>query len=185
MKAERQSTAIGLLTYALVIGWTLWEFLRKRPVRDLSGHTSSELSAPKRLQSDPVACVNWELKGLSGSSVGDAALNRLSRVAAGEESPSDAANLQVAAESPARGMGSVRDTEDEVLKRQSLASALLPGWHRPTPEGLPVPTFAPAIMAMGIVFFVIGIVTRWYICVAAIIVFAVATWLWVAELQGE
>ena len=76
-------------------------------------------------------------------------------------------------------------TEDEVLKRQSLTSKLLPGWHLPAPEGLPVPTFAPAIMAMGIVFFVMGIVTTWYVCVAGIIVFAVATWLWVAELQGD
>jgi hypothetical protein len=183
--AEKDSPATVLLTYALIIGWTLRKFLRKRPVRDLSGHTSSEFSAPKRLQSESVTCVNWPLESLSGSSEGDAALDRLSRLAAREESRSEAANLQVAADSPAPGLGGIRDTEDEVLKRQSLDSELFPGWHRPTPERLPVPTFAPAIMAMGIVFFVMGIVTKWYVCVAAIIVFAVATWLWVAELQGE
>jgi len=185
VKAERESTATVLLTYALIIGWTLWKFLRKGSVRDLSVHTSAEFSAPKRLQSESVTCVNWPIESLSGNSEGDAPLDRLSRLAAREESGSEAANLRVAANSPAPALGSVRDTEDEVLKRQSLASELLPGWHRPTPEHLPVPTFAPAIMAMGIVFFVMGIVTKWYVCVAAIIVFAVATWLWVAELQGE
>jgi len=185
VKAEKDSPTTTLLTYALIIGSMLWKFLRKRPVRDLSGHTSSEFSAPKRLPSESVTCVNSPLESLSGNPEGDAALDRLSRLATREESHSEAANLQVAADSPAPGLGSIRDTEDEVLKRQSLDSELLPGWHRPTPERLPVPTFAPAIMAMGIVFFVMGIVTTWYVCVVGIIAFAVATWLWVAELQGE
>jgi hypothetical protein len=163
----------------------LWRFLRKGPIRDLSGQTSSEFSAPKRLPSESVTRVNWPLESLSHSSEGDAPLDHLFHIAAKEEGCSKAANLEVAAERPPRGLGSVRDTEDEVLKRQSLTSKLLPGWHLPAPESLPVPTFAPAVMAMGIVFFVMGIVTSWYVCVVGVIIFAVATWLWVEELQGE
>ena len=92
---------------------------------------------------------------------------------------------QLLSRARAAAQESILETEDEVLKRQSLDSKLLPGWHLPMPARLPVPTFAPAIMAMGIVFFVMGIVTKWYVCVVGIIVFAVATWRWVEELQGE
>lgn len=182
MKAVKESKGSAFLTYSLVIGSMLWSFLRKSPARDLSRRRSPEFSAPKRSQSES---VDRPLENLSETSDGGAPLDHLFHIAAKEEGGSEAANLQVVGDSPAPGLGSIHDTEDEVLKRQSLDSELLPGWHRPTPERLPVPTFAPAIMAMGIVFFVMGIVTTWHVCVVGIIVFAVATWLWVAELQGE
>jgi hypothetical protein len=182
VKAQKESKESAFLTYSLVIGSMLWSFLRKSPARDLSRRSSPEFSAPKRSQSDS---LDRPLENLSETSDGDVALDHLFHIAAKEESGSEAANLQVVGERPAAAQASILDTEDEVLKRQSLTSKLLPGWHLPAPEGLPVPTFAPAIMAMGIVFFVMGIVTTWYVCVAGIIVFAVATWLWLAELQGD
>ncbi len=182
MKAEKASKASVFLTYSLVIGSMLWSFLRKSPARDLSRRRSPEFSARKRSQSES---VDRPLENRSESSDGDAPLDHLFHIAAKEEGGSEAANLQVVDEGPAAAQGSILDTENEVLKRQSLTSKLLPGWHLPAPEGLPVPTFAPAIMAMGIVFFVMGIVTTWYVCVVGIMVFAVATWLWVAELQGK
>ena len=182
MKAEKESTGTVLLKYALIIGWTLWRFLRKSPVRDLSRQRSTEVSAATNPQSE---FASRPLESLSSTSDGDAPLDHLSRIAANEENGTEAANLPVVVESPAAAQGSILETEDEVLKRQSLDSKLLPGWHLPMPARLPVPTFAPAIMAMGIVFFVMGIVTKWYVCVVGIIVFAVATWRWVEELQGE
>lgn len=182
MKAEKESTGTVLLEYALIIGWTLWKFFRKGSVRDLPRHRSTAFSAATKPQSE---FASRPLESLSNTSDGDAPLDHLSRIAAKEESGSEAANLPVVADSLAPAQKSIIETQDEVLKRQSLDSKLLPGWHLPMPESLPVPTFAPAIMAMGIVFFVMGIVTKWYVCVVGIIVFAVATWRWVEELQGE
>jgi hypothetical protein len=73
----------------------------------------------------------------------------------------------------------------DLLERQSLESARLPGWALPMPDRLPVPTYAPAVMALGIVVFAMGLATTWYVCLVGASVFAVAAWRWAGELQGE
>ncbi len=72
-----------------------------------------------------------------------------------------------------------------VLSFQSLESEHLAGWHRPNPSELPLPTYAPAVMAFGIVIFAMGLATTWYVCVAGAVVFAIAAWRWTGELQGD
>jgi hypothetical protein len=74
---------------------------------------------------------------------------------------------------------------NEVLRTQSLDAAPLPGWSLPAPSSIPLPTFAPAIMAMGIVFVAMGFVSKWYVGAVGAVIFAVATWRWVEELQGD
>jgi hypothetical protein len=73
----------------------------------------------------------------------------------------------------------------EVLEQQSLMSDQLEGWSAAAPERLPIPTYAPAIMALGVVLFAMGLATVWYVCVVGSIVFAIAAWRWTGELQGE
>jgi len=72
-----------------------------------------------------------------------------------------------------------------VLRHQSLDSQLLAGWGRSRPDKLPVPTYAPAIMAFGIVLFAMGLATTWYVCFIGAMVFAVAARRWIGELQEE
>lgn len=172
---ERVVTGSVVLAYAALIGWALRKVMRQAKLQSTQ-QKSSKLASVKKWQSEVIV---KPLQSVSWTSHGDAPLDRLSHITAVDETNREEDAVFPLAEP------TVNRTEDEVLKRQSLDSKLLPGWHLPTPQCLPVPTFAPAIMAMGIVFFVMGIVTTWYVCVAGIIVFAVATWLWLAELQGD
>ena len=73
----------------------------------------------------------------------------------------------------------------EVLAHQRLESPRLEGWNEPRPGKLPLPTFAPAIMAFGIIMFAMGLATTWYVCLVGSLVFAIAAWRWTAELQEE
>lgn len=75
------------------------------------------------------------------------------------------------------------DVVTRVLLYQRLEEPRLKGWVEPRPAKLPVPTFAPAIMAFAIVLFAMGLATTWYVCLAGAIAFAVAAWRWVDELQ--
>lgn len=73
----------------------------------------------------------------------------------------------------------------EVLNYQGLEQRRLEGWNEPKPAKLPVPTFAPAIMAFGIIMFAMGLATIWYVCAVGSVIFAVAAWRWVGELQED
>jgi hypothetical protein len=118
-----------------------------------------------------------EFESLSLSTSGDAPLDRLARVAADEKRKPPSLRDGF---SPQR-----EESVEDVLQCQGLESARLPGWGEPKPDRLPVPTYAPAVMAFGIVIFAMGLATIWYVCVVGSLVFAVAAWRWVGELQGE
>lgn len=188
MKAERpEKSKLGtmLLTGAVVIGWAIWRLIRGKPIFSSPDENLSEPSAREthKKESSPL------LPSLSKSVPGRAPLDQLARTASAEENGTvdfaSSVSAQISVTSATSGEETIRDSQDEVLAAQSLASARIPGWNQPTPERLPVPTFAPAIMAMGIVVFAMGIVTTWYVCVVGAMVFAVAAWRWVGELQGE
>jgi hypothetical protein len=117
-----------------------------------------------------------ELQSLSLSVPGDAPLDRLARTGISERTGAGAA--------ASAGVGRQASVED-VLNCQALESARIEGWSEPKPDRLPVPTYAPAIMAFGIVIFAMGLATVWYVCLVGSLVFAVAAWRWTGELQGE
>lgn len=68
----------------------------------------------------------------------------------------------------------------------SVAAQLLtqhtPGWHTPRPDKLPVPTYAPAMTAFGIVFIALGAVTVWPLSVIGAAIFMLAIAKWIGEL---
>lgn len=126
------------------------------------------------------------LQSLSLSTPGNAPLDQLARAAAAER------NLVAADQSamppfdhPSLPWQHESAAVLAVLERQELLSPRLEGWSEPLPGRLPVPTYAPAIMAFGTILFAMGLATTWYVCLIGSIVFAVAAWRWVGELQGE
>ncbi len=173
-----------LTTGAIVIGWAMWRLIRGKPIfGGLDETLSPSAGEVHKKELSPL------LPSLSKSVPGIAPLDKLARESEEENGTVDFAS-RVSAQISTRSVTTSaevtsRNHLDEVLAAQSLASARIPGWNQPTPDRLPVPTFAPAIMAMGIVVFAMGIVTTWYVCVVGVMVFAVATWRWVGELQGE
>lgn len=129
--------------------------------------TESTLTSPSRSQ---------ELESLSLSAPGDEPLDRLAVIA--EREQQEGYEPRMLNTLPADA-----DSIEELLQHQSLQSSRLEGWSLPEPARLPVPTFAPAVMAFGIVVFAMGLATVWYVCVMGSLVFAVAAWRWVGELQ--
>lgn len=182
-KSENRSP-IGaiLLTCTVVIVWGVGKVLFKALLK-----SSQPASRPSAFGKAPPAMANAQLESLSLESVGNAPLDHLARTAAAEEGDGSRIPPEVNVQSDGAILNAQAtiNPEDEVLKHQSLESPLLRGWNAPAPERLPVPTFAPAIMAMGIVVFAMGIVTTWYVGLVGVLIFAVAAWRWVGELQGE
>lgn len=60
-----------------------------------------------------------------------------------------------------------------------------PGWHVPHPFHLPVPTYAPAMTAFGIVFIALGAVTIWPLSVVGAVIFILAIAKWIGELLHD
>lgn len=60
-----------------------------------------------------------------------------------------------------------------------------PGWSDAKPDSLPAPTYTPAIMAFGITFLALGLITKWYVSLVGLIVFAISAWRWFGELRDE
>ena len=60
-----------------------------------------------------------------------------------------------------------------------------PGWHIPHPTRLPVPTYAPAMTAFGIVFIALGAVTVWPLSVIGAVIFVLAIAKWIGELLHD
>jgi hypothetical protein len=59
------------------------------------------------------------------------------------------------------------------------------GWSRPAPEHLSEPTYWPAVMALGIMMLLWGIVTSVIISVVGLALFALALTGWIGELLHE
>lgn len=134
-----------------------------------------------------------ELPSLSLNTGSDSPLDRLARRAHWEEE--EEAKIK-----PGGGRAEVRSSApigapqpwtygspivNTMLEQQPLEAERLTGWTIPQPERVPVPTFAPSVMAMGIVLFAMGLATSFYVCVVGSVVFAVAAWRWTGILQGD
>jgi hypothetical protein len=59
------------------------------------------------------------------------------------------------------------------------------GWFSLAPEPLPRPTYAPAMMAMGIAFVLWGVVTTFLISGVGLSLFGVAIAWWIGDLRHE
>jgi hypothetical protein len=59
-------------------------------------------------------------------------------------------------------------------------------WHKPQPEQAPRPTYAPALMAGGLMFLLWGAATAWVVSLAGLAVVGIASALWIRDLRhGE
>ena len=54
-------------------------------------------------------------------------------------------------------------------------------WHKPLPERLPQPSFAPAVMAAGLTCLLWGVVTSWIVSAIGLVATAVAVALWIGD----
>jgi hypothetical protein len=63
-----------------------------------------------------------------------------------------------------------------------LLTQQTPGWHIPQPSSLAAPSYAPAMVAFGIVFIALGAVTVWPLSVVGALIFALAIAKWIGEL---
>ena len=63
-----------------------------------------------------------------------------------------------------------------------LLTQQIPGWHTPAPSTLPIPTYAPAMTAFGIVFIALGAVTVWPLSIVGGLIFVLAVAKWIGEL---
>lgn len=186
--------SLAVFGYAAPIGVAAWRVLRRE--RDprislaLSKGSKPELrhgpnvDAGSRRQS-----ADQKLESLSHNTPGEAPLDNLARIAAREQRQGrQREHSKLKASEPSTSQATREPEERNVaalLADQSLDSDRLYGWSLPAPERLPIPTYAPAIMAFGIIVFAMGLATTWYVCVAGCVVFAVAAWRWIGELQGE
>lgn len=59
------------------------------------------------------------------------------------------------------------------------------GWSRAKPESLPSPTYTPVMMAFGIVFLALGLVTKWYVAIVGVTVFFISVGRWIGELRND
>jgi hypothetical protein len=197
-KLAKAAVAGSYLSLAALAAWRGWRGTQPvaegQPSKSIARNLFPGLVRPRverlpapGVRAGDVAPTQPGLQDLSHGTPGAAALDRLARIAAAEEKQ-EAAGADTSAEIPpftqAPREASI-DAVTRVLEHQSLDDELLAGWSRPRPGKLPVPTFAPAIMAFGIILFAMGLATTWYVCVVGSVVFAIAAWRWVGELQGE
>lgn len=70
-------------------------------------------------------------------------------------------------------------------RHQTAGQALRPGWNWVEHEGLPEPTYWPAVLAFGITLIFWGILTSWIISGVGLIVFAVAIAGWIGDLSHD
>lgn len=182
------------LSYGALLGLGIWRAMRPRRKSVAAAH-EAELQTfipheklPGVLPKPPAE----ELESLAPATPGAAPLDALARIAAREEQPdplitAGGGRAHLDTPEPAGPPHAWKHDDPvvaEVLQHQSLESTRLQGWSLPGPERLPVPTFAPAVMAFGIVIFAMGLATIWYVCVTGAVVFALAAWRWTGELQG-
>ncbi len=74
---------------------------------------------------------------------------------------------------------------DAHFEDAQLLTQHTPGWHVPHPTRLPVPTYAPAMTAFGIVFIALGAVTVWPLSVVGVVIFVLAIAKWIGELLHD
>jgi hypothetical protein len=69
------------------------------------------------------------------------------------------------------------------MTRNGETSVNHDGWHKPQPEQLPRPTYAPALMAVGLMFLLWGAVTVWIVSVAGLALIGIASARWIRDLK--
>jgi hypothetical protein len=194
---DKLALAAVIAGYGSIAALIVRRFLRETPAQSWgksatsSGSEQAVAGGSELLLRAPLRDEN--LQSLSAAVPGCAPLDELAARAAAEErgearraraggSVETEMPLSAGAPQPwAPGDEAVRD----LLSHQLREGRLLRDWNKPVGDRLPVPTFAPAVMAFGIVVFAMGLATVWYVCVAGSLVFAVAAWRWAGELQGE
>lgn len=186
---NRLATAAVAGAYVSIAGAGLWRAWRGKtpgsPVPPGEEHIGRDLRAPAP-QTD-VPPEGPQLQDLSLSTPGAAGVDLLARTAR-EEKKQEAAGA-IEEHVPPFTLEPHAWKYDgapvkRVLARQTLGDQRLAGWSEPRPLELPLPTFAPAIMAFGIVLFAMGLATTWYVCLVGSVVFAIAAWRWTGELKG-
>jgi len=58
-------------------------------------------------------------------------------------------------------------------------------WTTPQPEKVPRPTYWPAVLALGSVLILLGIVTTWIISATGMVLFIIALIGWIGEMRHE
>ncbi len=67
----------------------------------------------------------------------------------------------------------------------ALGFDLKPGWYILPAEELPLPSYWPVVMALGITLLCFGIISSTLIIIAGIILFVVSIYGWIGDLQNE
>jgi hypothetical protein len=148
---------------------------------------------PARKEFSPPAAVT---RGIMGMAAGLAATCAHAALAGFRAAP-----LPVVAGAPAlivasmpAGSGAARDTtSSEPDAREPIRPRPHeiphiepdPGWNLPRPAHLPHPTYWPAVLAMGIVFFAWGLVTNPVVTVVGLVVFFVALIGWIGDMRHD
>ncbi len=187
---EKTAAAVSLIAgYLAIVGVGVWRATKRARPQSAGGKGSGSGGSQDESQNQ----VEENLQSRSLTTPGNAPLEQLARRAAAEEREKQR-GVAIGGEDgrtdhkpsgPPRSWTHESAIVAEVLQHQSLQSEPLQGWSIPMPERLPVPTFAPAVMALGIIVFAMGLATIWYVCVVGAIVFAIAAWRWTGELQGD
>ena len=60
-----------------------------------------------------------------------------------------------------------------------------PEYHKPLPERLPRPSYAPPLLAVGLMFLVWGAVTTWIISATGILITTLGCLRWIGDLRGD
>jgi len=70
--------------------------------------------------------------------------------------------------------------------KDDAAQMNMDGWHKPQPEHAARPTYAPALMAGGLMLLVWGAATAWPVSLAGLAVIGTASYRWIRDLRhGE
>ncbi|MGH7907410.1 MAG: cytochrome c oxidase subunit 4 [Candidatus Binataceae bacterium] len=78
------------------------------------------------------------------------------------------------------------EQQDQKIKKAVKTPIPREQWARPLPEKIPPPTYWPAIMSLGIVFILFGVVTSWIFSAVGFVLFLLSLGKWVGELlNGE
>jgi hypothetical protein len=60
-----------------------------------------------------------------------------------------------------------------------------PHWHAPLPKHLPRPSYAPALLAAGLMVTFWGAVTHWIVSALGLIIVGAGAWRWILDLFEE
>jgi len=62
---------------------------------------------------------------------------------------------------------------------------LPPGWTLPNPDEIPLPTYWPVVLGVGIVLMAFGVVTTFLVSLIGLILFLIALFGWLGDIQNE